>query len=163
MLKVPAELKPEHVVAVIDSGEDTPLDLSPLRTTRCPLDAGDYSVEGLQHRVAVDHKSLAELLDAVNGGRDRFNREMSRLRGFATRVVVVDSPWSEIEAGDWESDATPAAVRNLVLGQIASGIQFLFADDSDTRLATMTLGATRPTSAVAMHRREGPRLRTPTR
>ena len=53
---IPAELHPEQVVAICDSREQLPLDLAPLRTERCMLVTGDYSVKGLVNVVAIERK-----------------------------------------------------------------------------------------------------------
>jgi uncharacterized protein (DUF433 family) len=59
---LPAEFRPEQLIAVIDTREQGPLNLSPLRTVRRTLLTGDYSVRGLESVVAVERKSLADLV-----------------------------------------------------------------------------------------------------
>ncbi|NQU21949.1 MAG: hypothetical protein HQ567_11755 [Candidatus Nealsonbacteria bacterium] len=71
--KLPAELKPETITAVIDTREQTPLDLSPLQTIPGTLATGDYSVRGLEHVVAVERKSLPDLLGCIGRDRSRFD------------------------------------------------------------------------------------------
>jgi hypothetical protein len=46
-MKLPSELKPEQVTAVIDTREQCPLDLSPLQIVTGTLATGYYSVQGL--------------------------------------------------------------------------------------------------------------------
>jgi ERCC4-type nuclease len=72
---LPAELRPEQVTAIIDTREQLPLDLSPLGSTSGTLATGDYSVKGLEHVVAVERKSLADLLGCVGQHRERFDRK----------------------------------------------------------------------------------------
>ena len=43
------------------------------------LDTGDYSVRGLEHLVAVERKTLDDLLGCCGRERDRFKRELARL------------------------------------------------------------------------------------
>ncbi len=45
-MKLPAELKPENVAAIIDTREQNPLDLSPLATERGTLDTGTIQSKG---------------------------------------------------------------------------------------------------------------------
>ncbi len=73
---IPTDLKPEHVVAVIDTREQLPLDLTPLRAVEGTLTTGDYSVVGLEHVVAIERKSLPDLLGCI--GRAR---QLARLDG----------------------------------------------------------------------------------
>jgi DNA excision repair protein ERCC-4 len=123
---LPAELSTEQVVAVIDSREQTPLDLSPLRMETGTLATADYSVKGMTDRIAIERKSLPDYLACIGGERERFERELMRLRAYETRAVVIEADWSHIEAGGWRSSVTPAAVIGSTLSWLASGIPFLF-------------------------------------
>lgn len=127
--KLPAELKPESVVAIIDSREQLPLDLSPLRTVSGTLATGDYSIVGLENVVAVERKSLPDLLGCVGQHRERFDREIQRLLGYPSRAVVVEATWADLERGDWRSQVTPAAAVGSVLGWISAGVPILLCGD----------------------------------
>lgn len=59
-IKLPSELKPEQVTAIIDNREQLPFDLSPLRTEAGTLATGDYSLKGLERRIAIERKSLSD-------------------------------------------------------------------------------------------------------
>ena len=72
-------LKPEHVTALVDSREQTPLDLSPLAVEVATLPTGDYSVRGLEHIVVIERKSLPDLLAVIGRDRRRFDREVQWL------------------------------------------------------------------------------------
>jgi len=62
---LPAELPIEAVTAIIDTCEQLPLDLAPLAVEPGMLATGDYSVAGLESIVAVERKSLSDLLACV--------------------------------------------------------------------------------------------------
>ena len=128
---IPATLKPDQIVAVVDTREQLPLDLSPLRIVPGTLPTGDYSVKGLEHIVAVERKSLSDLLGCIGVGRERFEREVQRLLAYPTRALVVESTWSTIEAGEWRSKITPAAAMGSLLGWIAAGLPVIMAGDHD--------------------------------
>ena len=127
----PAELKPEMVTAICDTREQTPLDLSPLRSESGTLTTGDYSVRGLEHVVAVERKSLPDLLGCIGRDRERFDREVQRLLAYPTRALVVESTWAEIEAGNWRSKVTPAAAMGSLLGWIAQGLPVVMCGDHE--------------------------------
>jgi ERCC4-type nuclease len=129
--RLPATLAPEAVTAIIDTREQLPLDLSPLRTTRGTLTTGDYSVVGLESVVSIERKSLADLLGCVGGERERFDREVQRLVAYPVRALVVESTWAELEAGKWNSKVTSAAAIGSCLGWIASGLPVLMAGDHE--------------------------------
>jgi ERCC4-type nuclease len=78
---------------VTDSRERTPLTFANLPTVAGTLVSGDYSIRGLEDRFAVERKSPADLVGSVGRERDRFTRELHRLRGFDfARLLVVGSP-----------------------------------------------------------------------
>ncbi len=122
---LPAELRPDQVVAIIDTREQLPLDLSPLRTEAATLPTGDYSVRGLESIVAIERKGLGDLLACIGGERERFDREVQRLLGYPVCAVIVEATWPDLERGDWRSHVTPAAAVGSVLGWIAAGIPFI--------------------------------------
>ena len=77
--KLPEEPKVEDILAIVDTREQRPLDLSPLQVVRGTLATGDYSVVGLESVVAVERKSLDDLLGCIGTDRARFDREVQRL------------------------------------------------------------------------------------
>lgn len=82
---LPATLAPESVVAITDSREQCPLDLSPLRSERGTLDTGDYCLASCPDVVRIERKSLSDLVGCVGSDRERFEREVSRLLAFPIR------------------------------------------------------------------------------
>lgn len=122
-MKLPAKLDPSQVTAVIDSREQRPLDLSPLKSKVGTLDTGDYSARGLEHIVRIERKSLPDLIGCVGRDRDRFDREVQRLLAYPVRVLIVEATWHDIEAGNWRGKVASAAVQGSLLGWIASGLQ----------------------------------------
>jgi ERCC4-type nuclease len=72
-----------------------------LPTTRAALAAGDYSVQGLEHIVAIERKSIPDLWGTLYGSakdslgearthQDRFRAELERLQGHARRWWLVE-------------------------------------------------------------------------
>ena len=129
MLKLPATLRPEQVMAIIDTREQLPLDLSPLSTVVDTLATGDYSVKGLESSIAIERKSLPDLLNCVGQHRERFDREIQRLIAYPCRAVVIEATWEDLEAGEWQSKITPAAAIGSLLGWIAAGVPIVMAGD----------------------------------
>ena len=126
-LKIPAEIPIAQVVALIDTREQIALDLLPLKTEEATLVTGDYSLRGLERIVAVERKSLSDLLCCCGGERKRFEREIDRLLAYPVRLLVVESTWQQIEEGRWQSKIFPGAVRNSLLGWQARGLPVLMA------------------------------------
>lgn len=92
-MKLPAALKPENVVALIDTREQLPLDLSPLRVQVGTLDTGDYVLLGCDH-IRIERKSLDDLLGCIGRDRERFDREVIRLLAYPVRVLLVEATWA---------------------------------------------------------------------
>jgi len=116
----------QDLTAICDSREQTPLDLAPMRTERAGLTTGDYSIRGLEDVIAIERKSLTDLVGCVGVERERFERELVRLRAYPCRAVVVEATWGELLAGGWRSKVTPASASGSVLAWISDGIPFLF-------------------------------------
>ncbi len=126
---IPAEIPPDRLVCVIDSREQTPADVSPLRSVRGTLQSGDYSLLHLEGTVAIERKSLSDLLSCIGGSRERFERELERLRAFPYRAVVVECSWETFQRGEWRSEVTAASAVGSVLAWQLSGVPFIFARD----------------------------------
>jgi len=123
-------LKPEHVTAIIDTREQLPYLLEPLKRERGTLATGDYSVKGLTDFVAIERKSLLDFLACVGRERERFDREMQRLLGYETRVLIIEATWTQLINGDWRrSKVTPQAAVGSALGWIAKGIPVILAGE----------------------------------
>jgi DNA excision repair protein ERCC-4 len=126
---MPTDLSPNDLVAVIDSREQHPLDLAPLRSRIATLSTGDYSLRGLESVVAIERKSLTDLLLNVGQGRDRFHREVMRLLAYPVRALVVESTWPELERGEWRSKVSNTAALGTVLNWIGMGLPVIMAAD----------------------------------
>ena len=114
---------------VTDTREQEPYSFD-LPTVRRALPAGDYSLEGLEDRVAVERKSLADFVHTLVRGRKRFNKELIRLGTYDAACVVVESDMRKIIEGRYASDVHP----NALVGSVSSiildfGIPVFFCGD----------------------------------
>lgn len=126
-----ATLDPSTLVAIIDTREQYPLDLAPLQVQRGTLTTGDFSIRGLEHIIAIERKSLPDLLSCCGTERERFDREVQRLLAYQCRALVVEASWQDIERGEWRSQIKPAAVIGSLLGWIAAGLPVLMCDSHE--------------------------------
>jgi ERCC4-type nuclease len=111
------------VIAIIDTREQLPLDLAPLRVETGTLQTGDYGLKYLPKAAALERKSLEDLLCCCGSERERFERELDRLRVFPCRALLIESTWATIEMGQWaRSRLKPQQVLGSLLGWIESGI-----------------------------------------
>lgn len=76
-------------VLLVDTREQRPLHFPHLPAESATLYTGDYSVKRLEECFAVERKSLADLAGSLTRERDRFMREMHRLRGYPCAYLLV--------------------------------------------------------------------------
>jgi len=108
----------EPVRIIIDTREQESYSFDPriAAVVRRELPAGDYSVEGLEERVAVERKSLDDFVSTVIHSRERFREELRRLGGYRAACVVVEAGLDAIV----EKRYRGAAHQNAVLGSALS-------------------------------------------
>ena len=94
------------------------------------LQAGDYSIPGLESLVAVERKSLPDLVACLGRERSRFCNELDRLRGHESAAVVVESPIEALAKGEYRSKMDPkAAYESVVAFMCRYRLPFYFAQD----------------------------------
>ena len=94
------------------------------------LTAGDYSLPGFEDEVAIERKELSDLMGCLTHDRDRFMRELDRLRSYRSAAVVVEAPFSVIKAGMYRSHVKPdAAVQSIYSIMQRYRMPFYFATD----------------------------------
>ena len=118
---------------VADSREQLPYEFvcaNDVMVSRETLNVGDYAVKDVPG-IAVERKSLNDLIGSLIQGRDRFRREFERAGEQGTKLhVVVEGSFEQIRSGRYSSNANPVSV----LASIASfsldyGCNFFFCGD----------------------------------
>ncbi len=107
-------------VVLVDTREQNPL---PLRENhpnwiqaerRAALKTGDYAIEGMEGLLALERKSLADLVACTVTYRKRFLAACDRLSGFVWKAILVEATFEDIKGGiqrfDIPSDVHPNAV-----------------------------------------------------
>ncbi len=84
---------------VVDTREQDPLIFERLASVRGSLQTGDYSVAGLQDQFSIERKTVSDLIGCCMGdNRERFERELHRLRGYRFKRLLVVGSEAEIPA-----------------------------------------------------------------
>lgn len=92
------------------------------------LTTGDYSLAGFTDKVAIERKELSDLIGCLTHDRERFTRELERLRGYETAVVVVEAKYNDIVQGRYRSKMTPdAAIQSIISITVNYRMPFFFA------------------------------------
>jgi DNA excision repair protein ERCC-4 len=98
---------------VIDTREQAPWDFD-CPTVRRKLDAGDYSVDGLEDVVAVERKSLKDFVSTVIHDFPRFAAELEQLAGHEAACVVVEAELDDVLRGRAADDLRGAAPESVL-------------------------------------------------
>jgi DNA excision repair protein ERCC-4 len=106
-----------RTVVVVDTREQDPWPFTSGRvvTVRRALPAGDYSVEGMESELAIERKSLGDLVNTVSpAGRDRFRRELEKLRTYRFAAVVIEACVHDVAAARYHGGMLPSSVFSAV-------------------------------------------------
>ena len=95
---------------IIDTREQTPLLFANLTTERRTLTTGDYSILGFERAFSIERKSIEDLIQSLTHGRDRFSRELQRMRAFDFRRLLIVGTLADLEEHRYRSLASPKAV-----------------------------------------------------
>jgi len=107
---------PHHAnpILIVDTREQRPYSFADALTKT--LHTGDYSVEGFEDRIAIERKSLSDLLGCIGGGRERFERELERLGRMPYAALIIEASLRDVLQGDMHSTLHP----NAVLGSLCA-------------------------------------------
>lgn len=127
------ELAGSPPVIVVDTREQDPLPFSRLKSQAGTLVTGDYSVAGLEILFAVERKSVSDLVGCCMGeNRERFERELHRLRGFRFKRLLIVGTEEEILKGGYRSNIKPQAVLGTLRAfEIRYDIPVVFCETPD--------------------------------
>jgi DNA excision repair protein ERCC-4 len=104
----------KHTVLIVDTREQRPYTFAGALTRT--LHTGDYSVEGLEDSVAIERKSVSDLLGCIGGGRERFERELERLGRMPYPTLIVEASLRDVLQGNVRCALHP----NAVLGSLCA-------------------------------------------
>ena len=113
----------------IDSREQLPYRFQTESET-ATLKTGDYSLKGAAHLVAIERKTLDDLIGSLTTGRDRFERELHRGRALDYFALVVEASLSALARGSYVSAMKPkAAIQSLLAFSIRYNLPVFFVEN----------------------------------
>ena len=90
---------------------DLPPDEWDVSTEHATLPTGDYSLKGLQHLILVERKTLSDFANCCGRGRQRFERELTRMRDETRHsYVFVDNTVKAVAEGSYPGRVAPATI-----------------------------------------------------
>lgn len=118
------------MVIKVDTREQLPyrFDKDQVELVTGALPAGDYSLPGFEDRVAVERKSLDDLISCLmNSNRDRFERELQRASHYDLFCVIVEATLLDVSRGNYRSQMNShAALQSIVAFQVRYRVPFLW-------------------------------------
>ena len=123
------------MIILADSREKKPYTFEkyPVQVEVAALTEGDYSLAGFTDRVAVERKSLNDLIGCLVGSnRTRFKKELARTGSYERFAVLVEANIQDVSFKRYRSLMEPhAALQSITAFYIRYGIPFLFCGDRD--------------------------------
>lgn len=92
------------------------------------LPTGDYTIEGVGDSIAIERKSIDDLMGCLTGGRDRFERELQRSMAFDRFYVVIEASVDDVYNGRYRSKIKPhSALQSIIAWSVRYNVQFIWA------------------------------------
>lgn len=117
------------MTVIVDTREQTPF---LFRGYECRIElgtlhTGDYSLAGLTDKIVLERKAVGDLASCMTVGRERFERELERMRSFEAAAVIVEEPIGVIRGGLYRSRLNPDSFEQSILSfMVRYRVPFLF-------------------------------------
>ena len=94
------------------------------------LSIGDYSIAGLEDSVAVERKTIDDLIGCLTTDRQRFEKELYRARALDFFALVIEASLSDLVLGRYQSKMLPkSAVQSLLAFSVRYRLPIFFAEN----------------------------------
>ena len=104
-------------VVLVDTREQSPFPLFANHPNwiagerRATLKTGDYTIEGMEKLLALERKSLSDMVGCIVSSRERFIAVCARLADFRWKAIIVEATLEDIKKGfDIPSKVHPNSV-----------------------------------------------------
>lgn len=117
------------IKVVIDTQEKKPYTFEKYGCTciNKSLKTGDYSLLGMENEVTIERKTLSDLVRSLGQGRERFEKEFTRMQAFKYPVLIIESSLKNLTKPFKYSKMTPAEIINSLLSwSIKYGVCIFF-------------------------------------
>src|SRR5208337_3121646 len=99
-------MQEQKIIIIQDSREQCGYDFAKYPDVVCEagaLETGDYSLPGFTDRVAIERKTIDDLVGCLSQEREKFQKELSRARNFEHFTVIIEASLPSIMAGRYRS------------------------------------------------------------
>lgn len=92
------------------------------------LDSGDYGLKGLPNLITIERKkSVEELCGNFGANRERFERELERMKPVKFKYIVVEDYWSSIFKPHFSNMPPNVIFESIFALELKYNIHFIFA------------------------------------
>jgi len=118
---------PPELVIIQDTREQKPIFKISDVVIDKGLKTGDYSIVGFEDKVTIERKSVPDLYGSVK--RDRFEREITRMKKMEWAGLLIEGPESEVMKKQMFGKVTPKQVYGALTSYEIQGIHIYYAGD----------------------------------
>lgn len=124
-------------IIVVDSREKKPYNFKD--SVVFGLKTGDYSIVGLEDKIAIERKSKQDLFSSLCGkNRERFKREIERLVKYDYGALIIESDLPDLLIPLKHTEMNPKAVVGSILSwSIFFNLHVFFASDRNHAKSTV--------------------------
>ena len=121
---------------IIDTREQNPLKIQGYQIVIEALPVGDYGIVGFSDwqnpAFIVERKSLDDLTASLTKGRDRFIREVEKMRQFRFKALLIEADRLDVVAKAYRSAVSPVSIlASLDALSVRCGLQVFWCDSPD--------------------------------
>ena len=125
----------EDIIVLIDSREQKKWEFPDAATEIKALKTGDYSILGLEDKICLERKSLADMLGTLSLSKgnkphfDRFKRELIRMKDIPHKYIIIESSPIRIWKGTRYSNMHPSTILSLLASiSVEFDVHIVFAE-----------------------------------
>jgi len=131
---------------IVDSREKNPLYFRKSSTLESvivrKLNAGDYSIEGYEHLIAIERKSPSDLFGTLGKGHKRFKRELERAFNYEYFAILIEAPLTTILNKDFEGSHYCGMLGDTIVQicytlKLKYGIDIIFCDGKNEAVSVV--------------------------
>lgn len=125
--KIKMELEP-LITIIKDTREKAGFNFKDYKVINRKLETGDYSLENFEDQIVIERKGLIELFSCFGTERERFFKEIERMKLIPYRFIVVEGNYDEIDRTSKAFKISARSIKgSLTSLQLRYGIHILMA------------------------------------
>ena len=118
------------MIIIIDTREQDGYEFDGIITVKSKLEAGDYSVSGLEDRVSIERKNIDDFVGTVIYQKERFHRELCALAQLDYSAIVVEASLTDILEHRYKSAVKPLSVIGAAVAiMVEYRVPIIFCDN----------------------------------